>query len=482
MDDGSPIDWVYLRLPKVEQWLRLSAGAIGILGTYLAITRSSPALHGWLTLTLLVAAGTISAAVVRHVGTGYQTETLEATALRVDLCEAMQVGQRLRDSLATAGVAIDGLRGQVTQANVKRDAFAAAAAASKRDLDDAIMRLTAAEATGKAQNHSAAAAEARASDTEMQLGLLRSEVAHLRELLADGTAAHPHDVARGASLARAEARADRLTTDLRNERSRVKTYAARVEALEKTESLLATARDQIGRLESASDTSTQELEQLRGELDRVKQQLANSHAAPSTKEPMSLALFVEGDHDRIVLGELFGDRLQAAGVHLITLGGIHETDGVLWGARVLQRTNVPVAVLADHTDPLRVGRRQPRTKEEHSLVELCDDAARHQLDINVFGLQQPDIVRYLDQDAIRDRCARFVDWSSAEKEWRGAGSPTPWKHWFSGQFGLELNAGAVASLVRETRSRKSDLGDLQEVVDRIIATAVDRRLRFGKAA
>lgn len=148
-----------------------------------------------------------------------------------------------------------------------------------------------------------------------------------------------------------------------------------------------------------------------------------------------LALFVEGPHDKEVLEAFFGDDFQSAGVVVIPFHGTHNALALV-DAEVFWALDIRLAVLTDHTSIDRVRTRAPHTQEERKIVQLLREAqsSGHPIDRRAqFGLNQPDILYYLDIDVCQTREPTFPGWAETWER-SGASGGSEWKRWLASNY------------------------------------------------
>lgn len=126
-------------------------------------------------------------------------------------------------------------------------------------------------------------------------------------------------------------------------------------------------------------------------------------------------LFVEGPVDEIVLTELYGPLLREAGVLILPIHGIDETASLAELELIGRVLDVGAGILADHARTNRLApdaRHRDLTKEEAALIDLRKRLKRRGVHLDLFGLQQEDIVAYLHEDAIAAEEPAFPGWKT----------------------------------------------------------------------
>ncbi|WP_158566456.1 AAA family ATPase [Micromonospora craterilacus] len=157
---------------------------------------------------------------------------------------------------------------------------------------------------------------------------------------------------------------------------------------------------------------------------------------------VSFLLIVEGEHDRLLLEELYGSRLNDAGVRIVRM---HGTDNLLATAQmdfIERHLDVPIGVLLDFTrlekvNDNRIPTRQLRD-EEQTLRHLLRACRKNGRSVTPFGLSRPDIVAYLNEDAIRVEKAGFPGWTAVMREFHAMSGRRSFKPWLDERFGVDL--------------------------------------------
>ena len=183
-----------------------------------------------------------------------------------------------------------------------------------------------------------------------------------------------------------------------------------------------------------------------------------------------LALFVEGPHDQIILDEWFGDVLRGAGIRVFPVHGVDNLPG-LAESEVTAALGIRIATLSDDTCPSRASSGSPRTRGEHAVGRLLDEAARAGIEVHPVGLDQPDILYYLDETICRHVAPAFPGWDAAEAERRNARSRMRWKRWVEDRYGLSLTREAVRRLAQMCRQEHKIPAELTRKVYGLTAYA-----------
>jgi len=213
---------------------------------------------------------------------------------------------------------------------------------------------------------------------------------------------------------------------------------------------------------------------------------------------VSVFLLVEGEHDKAVVGALYGDDLARMGVAVLPLRGIRGVSQVVDSSLLWTYGTARIFVLLDHLDGDGVVRvwNQARTLLETSGVpaalrelESLDQLQRsgeaerkavrelftnaiNQKQVNrlhIIGLSEPDIINYfhpaeilqLDDNYLNSGLDRRVLWKQLATEWRRSGSRSSYKDWLCERFpGTRIDAATLAAAVSRWDSIPDDLAQL----------------------
>ncbi|HET9896319.1 MAG TPA: AAA family ATPase [Streptosporangiaceae bacterium] len=128
-----------------------------------------------------------------------------------------------------------------------------------------------------------------------------------------------------------------------------------------------------------------------------------------------LALFVEGPNDQLILREWFGDELRAAGIRVFPVHGVDNLPG-LATSEVVTALGIRIATLSDDTDVSRARSARVRTTGEGAVARLIAETTRLGTAVHIVGLEQPDILYYLNEDICRKTAPDFPGWDTAVSE------------------------------------------------------------------
>jgi hypothetical protein len=161
-----------------------------------------------------------------------------------------------------------------------------------------------------------------------------------------------------------------------------------------------------------------------------------------------LALFVEGPHDLAVLEEWFGPDLRSAGVRMFPVHGIRNASALV-NSEIIAALGLKTAILADNASIDKILRGgQPGSSEERTILRLLAEAKRANRLIRAYGLDERDIVYYLEDAVCQAAAPKFPGWQRADKEWKAAGRSPDIKKWVFDKYQLRLNREEVRTLAR----------------------------------
>lgn len=241
-------------------------------------------------------------------------------------------------------------------------------------------------------------------------------------------------------------------------------------------SLLHVHRDQFGEVQ-LSRLSPSETSRMSEAADGLG--LTTSDLLQLTR----VFLYVEGEHDKAVLNELFGSDFDSAGVRILTMGGARKLATVTDSRFLFDYTNADVMVVVDNVDGPEFAEAWELAKQEVAAGK--NDKARALLDrakgagsewehlrmfanaaidhggverLHVYGLSQPDIIYYLPSDD-------FVSGSSWEelssayfKERKPiAGGVEGIKPWLKRRHGVNVTTKKMTSAARLVDEPHDDL-------------------------
>lgn len=207
-------------------------------------------------------------------------------------------------------------------------------------------------------------------------------------------------------------------------------------------------------------------------LRRITGGLADELAAVSDELGLSegelllltrLAVFVEGPHDQIILDEFFGEELRGAGIHVFPAHGVDNFPGVAQ-SEIVSALGIRIATLSDDTRLLRGAPERVRTRGESAIFRLLEEARRSGMAVTPVGLDQPDILYYLDEEICRASAPTFPGWQAAAEERAEADTKKRWKEWVESTYGLSLSRDSIRGLARECKKQGLVPAELSEKI------------------
>jgi hypothetical protein len=181
-----------------------------------------------------------------------------------------------------------------------------------------------------------------------------------------------------------------------------------------------------------------------------------------------LALFVEGQHDELILHEWFGEALRTAGIRVFPVRGVDNLHG-LATSEVIAALGIQIATLSDDTSVASAVAQIPRTRGERAVAKLLEEARRAGVSVHAVGLDQPDILFYLDETICRQYAAGFPGWQTAIDEWADGGRRGPWKRWIKTKYGLSLTPTGIRDLAQECHAKGKIPAEITRKVSELIA-------------
>ena len=174
-----------------------------------------------------------------------------------------------------------------------------------------------------------------------------------------------------------------------------------------------------------------------------------------------LAVFVEGPHDQIILDEWFGENLRSAGVRMYPVHGVDNLTG-LADSEIIAALGIRTATLSDDTSVKRAESGRVRTRGESAVARLLKEAALAGMPVRPVGLDQPDILYYLDKAICQRAAPSFPGWPEAAAERARERSRDPWKKWVETRYGLDLDRDSVRDLARQCRQQSKIPAELRK--------------------
>ncbi len=184
----------------------------------------------------------------------------------------------------------------------------------------------------------------------------------------------------------------------------------------------------------------------------------------------SFVLIVEGVVDQIVLEGLHGRQLREAGVLLLPLEGVDEAKSLLELRLIGTLWDIDCGLLADNTREDWLEHRSSRpakSKEERVISGLAQLLRKRGKKMAFFGLEQADIIRYVDEDRMRDRFPEFSGWADVDREARGRG----FKQALQEACGVRVDAGHVQQVVKAMAQTGRSHPEIDRVVEQVLSKA-----------
>jgi hypothetical protein len=155
-------------------------------------------------------------------------------------------------------------------------------------------------------------------------------------------------------------------------------------------------------------------------------------------------VFVEGDHEMIILGEWFGDELRAAGIRLFPAHGSDNFEEVaatkpgLVGAEIIGALGIQMAVIIDAS----------AARAERTLNRIRRQADHQCIKVPGICLSERDILFYLDDQICKEAAPAFPGWHDAYAafEQRRDRKNKKWKQWVSDTYHLDLTCDGIRML------------------------------------
>lgn len=163
---------------------------------------------------------------------------------------------------------------------------------------------------------------------------------------------------------------------------------------------------------------------------------------------VATVLVVEGPHDQLVLDKLYGAELRQAGIAIVRMFGTNNLLDLMDLDFIERYVDAPIAVMLDYTKTELVHANKPRTDEEHKLLDLKRAAKKKGMSFDVIGLQRPDIVCYLNEEAIRRGSPNFPGWAHVLRGFEDIRLRPSFKPWLRQDYGVDLtNSGRIREVL-----------------------------------
>jgi hypothetical protein len=153
----------------------------------------------------------------------------------------------------------------------------------------------------------------------------------------------------------------------------------------------------------------------------------------------SALLFVEGLHDQMMLEAFFAEDLDAAAVQIIPLRGTKNVMSVATMELAANLfTDLVVGIMVDNVRWSAIqGSSRDRTSEERVIADFLAEMEAQNRPVRLVLLQEPDVVAYLAEPALRRRFPNFSSWECIVREYRTQGA-RDFKNWLTDQPNLRI--------------------------------------------
>lgn len=187
-----------------------------------------------------------------------------------------------------------------------------------------------------------------------------------------------------------------------------------------------------------------------------------------------LVLFVEGEHDEIILSEWFGDDLRASGIRIYQVGGVTNLPRAAI-SDVIVALGFRIATLSDNTSVARALSGDPQTAEERALTKLISAANNARVRVHSVGLELPDILYYLDLTVCLRYAPTFPGWQKAHDE-AVSSEVKDFKKWVTVRYGIPISPSAISDMAKECRTQGRIPAEIAGKIQGLIAYASSEEL------
>lgn len=197
------------------------------------------------------------------------------------------------------------------------------------------------------------------------------------------------------------------------------------------------------------------------------------------------ALLVEGQHELVILQELFREELSDAGVEVLALRGASNLKNASDAQLLFRFTDADLVVMLDNENSLRITDIWNRACEAHDcgrdhlvvlgelnskdwtaeskfLNEFCSQAihlsSRNRISFSMMSL--PDIIDYLPVKAIAPKAQLHGDWPALRARHKNSGSKQNFKTWMSANYDARYDDETIRAAVGELDYIPSDFTSL----------------------
>ena len=197
------------------------------------------------------------------------------------------------------------------------------------------------------------------------------------------------------------------------------------------------------------------------------------------------ALLVEGQHELVILQELFREELSDAGVEVLALRGASNLKNASDAQLLFRFTDADLVVMLDNENSQRITDIWNRACEAHDggrdhlvvlaelaskdwtaeskfLNEFCSQAihlsSRNRISFSMMSL--PDIIDYLPVKAIAPKAQLHGDWPALRARHKNSGSKQNFKTWMSANYDARYDDETIRAAVGELDYIPSDFTSL----------------------
>jgi len=191
---------------------------------------------------------------------------------------------------------------------------------------------------------------------------------------------------------------------------------------------------------------------------------------------INAVLVVEGTHDQRMLSRLYGNELRAAGVAILRMHGTSNLIATVELDLINRYLDVPMIVLLDYTHVDRVLAGTWETSEERKLAELQRSSRRRDKPFTLLGLHRPDVVCYLNEEALRERYPSFPGWSTVLERFEGIEPRPPFKSWLKSEFAVDITKWRRINQILTIMLRRDlpPVDEMTAVVGQVVDQVVDQ--------
>jgi len=191
-------------------------------------------------------------------------------------------------------------------------------------------------------------------------------------------------------------------------------------------------------------------------------------------------LFVEGEHDKVFLEELFSEDLNSHRVLIIPIRGSDNAMNLV-DSKIVEFADIPFGLLLDYYDCEFADKHSTKKSLEEALRDKNlskkeDNTLRWLIKIlmtfneigkkpDKLGLSKIDIGRYLDEESLRELCPSFTSWKDFDG--KKAFNSKRWKDLFEEACGRPLDTELIRKVAKEMKKRRIFPSDLKGVITKV---------------